>query len=522
MKQRKILSFFNIRNQLSRASAHSVLAALSKLQIRNSSSEASSPTFLRDVVMKSDFESYLCASLAPSVARESLLVTRAFNTELAAVREHTRGNLASGHLRLGFWRNMIDGAYVAAQQQQQQQQPEPSSSAVDRHPLYAPLRDSIKRHKHTRRWFERLIDARASDLDISRDAEQISVIPREESGNLKATTMSLGNSNLFSFSETSCETTSDTLAEAEIFAEQTNSTLLYLALEAVGVRDVHADHAASHIGKAVGLCALLRSLPVHCRQGQVFLPAKILSKHGLRPLDLIISPEDVFTPAGKSLLEEAEDNAKKTTDGDNGKRGLAMTLARSSSFGGGADIQSFKSDPEEPRSTLALPKKSINEGAGGIRLALSPAAVRLAAESNKTGGSLPIPKKNPLIQPAKQQRSAAWSAAAAVLRSGAGASQLVLVKSPEITALIREVVFDVACQAKAHLDHARGMQKLVPPAARAALLPAVCVDRFLRRLETQNFDIFSGNGVGAWSDGRPYARLLLQSEMLRFTVTNNY
>jgi hypothetical protein len=66
------------------------------------------------------------------------------------------------------------------------------------------------------------------------------------------------------------------------------------------------------------------------------------------------------------------------------------------------------------------------------------------------------------------------------------------------------------------------MQKLVPPAARAALLPAVCVDRFLRRLETQNFDIFSGNGVGAWSDGRPYARLLLQSEMLRFTVTNNY
>jgi hypothetical protein len=82
------------------------------------------------------------------------------------------------------------------------------------------------------------------------------------------------------------------------------------------------------------------------------------------------------------------------------------------------------------------------------------------------------------------------------LRSGAGASQLVLVKSPEVTALIREVVFDVACQAKAHLDHARGMQKLVPPAARAALLPAVCVDRFLRRLEAQNFDIFSGGWSG--------------------------
>jgi hypothetical protein len=288
--------------------------------------------------------------------------------------------------------------------------------------------------------------------------------------------MSLGSSsNLFAFSDTSCETTSDTLAEAEIFAEQTNSTLLYLALEAVGVRDVHADHAASHIGKAVGLCAMLRSLPVHCRQGQVFLPSKILSKHGLRPLDLVISPEDVFTPGGKSLLEEAEENAKKG-EGDNGKRGLAMTLARSSSFGGGADIQSINSNSLEPRSAPVLPKKSTNEGAGGVRLALSPAAARLAAESNIIGKPHEFIKKQPLIQPLKQQRSSSWSAAAAVLRSGAGASQLVLVKSPEVMALIREVVFDVACQAKAHLDHARGMQKLVSPDARAALLPAVCGD----------------------------------------------
>jgi hypothetical protein len=34
---------------------------------------------------------------------------------------------------------------------------------------------------------------------------------------------------------------------AVLYNEQ--SSLLYLTLEAAGVRDVHADHAASHLGK---------------------------------------------------------------------------------------------------------------------------------------------------------------------------------------------------------------------------------------------------------------------------------
>lgn len=49
--------------------------------------------------------------------------------------------------------------------------------------------------------------------------------------------------------------------EVEDLAEQTAGTLLYLSLEAAGVRDIKADHAASHLGKALGLVTLLRSAP---------------------------------------------------------------------------------------------------------------------------------------------------------------------------------------------------------------------------------------------------------------------
>ena len=40
-----------------------------------------------------------------------------------------------------------------------------------------------------------------------------------------------------------------TLDDLERYAEDTSSSLMYLALESMGVKNVHADHAASHIGQ---------------------------------------------------------------------------------------------------------------------------------------------------------------------------------------------------------------------------------------------------------------------------------
>lgn len=43
----------------------------------------------------------------------------------------------------------------------------------------------------------------------------------------------------------------------------------------LGVRDIHADHAASHIGKAQGIVTCLRATPYHCTRRKVFLPMDI-------------------------------------------------------------------------------------------------------------------------------------------------------------------------------------------------------------------------------------------------------
>lgn len=42
-----------------------------------------------------------------------------------------------------------------------------------------------------------------------------------------------------------------------------------------GVTDVHADHAASHIGKAQGIVTCLRATPYHSSRRKVYLPMDI-------------------------------------------------------------------------------------------------------------------------------------------------------------------------------------------------------------------------------------------------------
>ena len=46
----------------------------------------------------------------------------------------------------------------------------------------------------------------------------------------------------------------------------------------MGMNDVHADHAASHIGKALGITTLIRGTPYQVRDRSLSLPLDIMAK----------------------------------------------------------------------------------------------------------------------------------------------------------------------------------------------------------------------------------------------------
>lgn len=73
------------------------------------------------------------------------------------------------------------------------------------------------------------------------------------------------------------------MAALESYAEGTLSTLNYLCLEAAGVRDQQADHAASHLGKAVGIVTVLRGTVHHARRRKSYLPVAHCAKHKVCP-----------------------------------------------------------------------------------------------------------------------------------------------------------------------------------------------------------------------------------------------
>ncbi|KAK3572407.1 hypothetical protein QTP86_032624 [Hemibagrus guttatus] len=215
-----------------------------------------------DLVRLRDYEGFVSSLLLPEAARRSSLALRAFNVELAQAEVSYKGKNVKdsvsqktiGLMRLQFWKTAVEDIYRDKPPVQ---------------PVSAELWRAVRKHKLTRRWLLRIIDEREKDME---------------------------------------DRAYRNLQELEAYAENTQSSLLYLLLETLGksafvlelqarckiqkffderVKDVHADHAASHIGKAQGIVTCLRATPYHSQKRRVYLPMDICMLHGVSQEDFI-------------------------------------------------------------------------------------------------------------------------------------------------------------------------------------------------------------------------------------------
>ena len=186
------------------------------------------------------------------------LAIRSFNIEVARIPDIV-SNPTVGSLRMQFWRDTINATFDA--------QPPAEPVAIF-------LASVLANHKMNKSWFMRLISTRERTLTHP------------------------GCTNL---------------AELETYAENTYSTILYLTLSAYPLKSLTMDHLASHIGKAAGICAVLRGFPLLAfpsppthhsnstgalaqlppsnRQGVITLPFDVMSASGVRE-------EDVYRKGG--------------------------------------------------------------------------------------------------------------------------------------------------------------------------------------------------------------------------------
>ncbi|XP_058817645.1 NADH dehydrogenase (ubiquinone) complex I, assembly factor 6 homolog [Topomyia yanbarensis] len=190
-------------------------------------SGAVSQNHCMQLVRQYDKENFLCTLLLSNPHRRSALAIRAFNVEIARITGSVSDDRI-GQMRLKFWEETVDKLYKN------------DLKHVPDQPVIREIKKAIDDHKLTKRYFQRIISSRL-------------------------------NTNLRFV----------TTKQLEEYVDDSVSTVLYLVLEAHGVRNVHADHVASHLGKAQGIINLLRSIPCQERRNVVPIPQEILMQHGV-------------------------------------------------------------------------------------------------------------------------------------------------------------------------------------------------------------------------------------------------
>ncbi|KAF9083632.1 NADH dehydrogenase (ubiquinone) complex I, assembly factor 6 [Mortierella sp. AD031] len=216
--------------------------------------------YCENLVRKADYEGFLCSQFFPAHQKPTQLALRAFNIELASIRESV-SNTDIGRMRMQFWRDSLDKIFAGVPPQQ---------------PVALALAHAIQEQElHQQQqggdsemsliWFKRMITEREQNLS---DPQFM------------------------------------TLGQMETYCENTFGSLLYLQLESVGVKSLEADHAASHLAKAMGIATMLRAFPFHMHQNRMIIPAEITAKHNLSQEALFRNP--TITPALQdSTLEVA-------------------------------------------------------------------------------------------------------------------------------------------------------------------------------------------------------------------------
>ena len=218
------------------------------------------------VVRKRDYEHYLCTLYLPSPMRERVFALRALNVETASVREHVI-ELHLGEGKLRFWSEVIKSAY------------QKESRAPLEHPLALTLTLAIRECQLSQSWLQRLVAARLRELTPSGRYPELS--------------------------------------DLEAYGEETHGSLLFLTLEAGGIRNLDLDHAASHIAKAAGIATCLRAVaPLASRRHRVDLPLSLLSGHRVSQQDVL---KRVDSPGLREVALDLSSVAKSHLD-----RGLSI------------------------------------------------------------------------------------------------------------------------------------------------------------------------------------------------------
>jgi NADH dehydrogenase [ubiquinone] 1 alpha subcomplex assembly factor 6 len=232
-----------------------------------------------DLVQNRDRETYISGLLMPASSRHAYFAIRAFNVELASIKDGSVSRKVGGaqfeesgasmalKLRIKWWRDALGQIYgdnegIAPPDDQFMAS---MTSSVWNNPVTRVLNEAVHEKQLTRRFLERLLEARESDLDI----RQL-----------------------------------ETFDEALDYSESIFSSLFYLSLETADVREEASDVVAYHAGIGVGLTTTIRGSLIRLAHGECSIPKELLPDFPYHKFNEG-NPNELLTDGEKQVLSEA-------------------------------------------------------------------------------------------------------------------------------------------------------------------------------------------------------------------------
>jgi 15-cis-phytoene synthase len=209
-----------------------------------------------ELVRKLDRDRYLAALFAPAERRDALFALYAFNAEIGRVREVAREALP-GEIRLQWWSDVLGGD---------------RGGEAAANPVAAALLSVVERNGLPASGFRDLIEARRFDLYDEPTA---------------------------------------TIADLESYTKRTSSAVIALAAQILGI---DARSTAEPAGIAYAIAGLVRAFPFHAARHQLYVPAELLERHGVRPNEIFAGQSSAGLNAALAELRHFARRHLATTD----------------------------------------------------------------------------------------------------------------------------------------------------------------------------------------------------------------
>ena len=292
---RSIRSSIFKQDSVFRTSNVSKYASKASLMSTTASTNTSASQFCMDLVKEHDYDNYLCGLLLPKSSRQAYFAIRAFNCEIARIKDTVKGNVMTGAIRFTFWNDMFDAIYAG-------NLTSTSSKLSDNSPIVQELVIAIENHNLTQRLFGRCIEARHNDLHNTRP---------------------------------------ETLADLENYSELAHSSILYLLLQIMNIDNRNAEFVASHVGVCSGLVTLLRGTAFHANEGNIYIPRETANRFNL--IDRVVMRGPTNEQEIEALRESIYDTASQAHAHLDRARVLMRQCSSSSSSSGDDESSSSSS-----------------------------------------------------------------------------------------------------------------------------------------------------------------------------------